>query len=91
MRQIWDLQLQLPRRGGQRAKRLSEHPRFRAGYDFVLLREQAGEDLDGLGGWWTKYQEASPEEQLEMSEAMGKIGKKRRRHRGPKKKRQIGN
>ncbi len=91
MREIWDLQLQLPRRGGQRAKRLSEHPRFRAGYDFVLLREQAGEDLDGLGSWWTKYQEASPEEQLEMSETMGKTGKKRRRHRGSKNKKQTGN
>ena len=91
MREIWDLQLQLPRRGGQRAKRLSEHPRFRAGYDFVLLREQAGEDLDGLGNWWTKYQEVSPEEQLKMSEAMGSSGKKRRRHRGPKKKKQTDN
>ena len=37
MREIWSLQLSLPRRGGERAKRLSEHPRFRAAYDFVFF------------------------------------------------------
>jgi poly(A) polymerase len=81
MREIWDLQLLLPRRAGQRAKRLSEHPRFRAAYDFVLLREQAGEDLDGLGDWWTAYQEASEEKQLEMASAQNDAGKKRRRRK----------
>jgi poly(A) polymerase len=86
MREIWDLQLQLPRRGGQRAKRLAENPRFRAGYDFILLREQAGEELNGLGQWWTKYQEANPEEQQQMADEVGKTMKKRRRSRGPRKK-----
>jgi len=81
MREIWDLQLLLPRRGGQRAKRLSEHPRFRAAYDFVLLREQAGENLEGLGDWWTRYQEASEEEQQQMANAQNQDGKKRRRRK----------
>lgn len=58
MREIWDLQHRLPRRGGKRAERLIQHPRFRAAYDFVLLREQSGENLQGLGLWWTHYQEA---------------------------------
>ena len=31
-------------------------PKFRAGYDFLLLREQAGEDCQQLGQWWTEYQ-----------------------------------
>jgi poly(A) polymerase len=86
MREIWDLQLQLPRRGGQRAKRLSESTRFRAGYDFILLREQAGENLDGLGQWWTTYQEVNPEEQQQMSDDAGKAVKKKRRRRSPRKK-----
>ncbi len=86
MREIWDLQLQLPRRGGQRAKRLSENTRFRAGYDFILLREQAGENLDGLGQWWTTYQEVNPEEQQQMADDASKAVKKRRRSRGPRKK-----
>ena len=89
MREIWDLQLQLPRRGGQRAKRLSDNPRFRAGYDFILLREQAGENLDGLGQWWTTYQEVNPEEQQRMADEAGKAVKKKRRSRGPRKKKVV--
>jgi poly(A) polymerase len=81
MREIWDLQLLLPRRGGQRAKRLSEHPRFRAAYDFVLLREQAGENLEGLGDWWTRYQEVDEDEQQKMASAQNQGGNKRRRRK----------
>jgi poly(A) polymerase len=69
MREIWDLQLRLPKRGGNRAEQLFENRRFRAAYDFLLLREQAGEDTDGLGRWWTDYQNASPEQRQEMSNA----------------------
>lgn len=58
MREIWDLQVRLPRRQGKRADQTLEHPRFRAAYDFLLLREQAGETETGLGDWWTHYQEA---------------------------------
>jgi poly(A) polymerase len=60
---------------------LSEHPRFRAAYDFVLLREQAGEELSGLGDWWTAYQEASEEKQQEMANIQNDGGKKRRRRK----------
>lgn len=81
MREIWDLQLLLPRRGGHRAKRLSEHPRFRAAYDFVLLREQAGEDLSGLGDWWTTYQDASEEKKQEMARSLNEPNKNRRRRK----------
>lgn len=59
MREIWDLQARLPRRAGQRAFRIMEHPRFRAAYDFLLLREQSGEDHQGLGQWWTDFQNAN--------------------------------
>tara|TARA_B110000046_G_scaffold186022_1_gene231475 strand:+ start:1423 stop:2775 length:1353 start_codon:yes stop_codon:yes gene_type:complete len=84
MREIWDLQLLLPRRGGHRAKRLVEHPRFRAAYDFVLLREQAGEELDRLGDWWTKYQDANEEQRDHMAQAVGNPGKNRKRRRRAK-------
>ena len=88
MREIWDLQLLLPRRGGHRAKRLVEHPRFRAAYDFVLLREQAGEELSGLGDWWTAYQDANEEQREYMARSVGDPGKnrKRRNRRKPKSK-----
>ena len=89
MREIWELQLQLPRRGGQRAKRFSEHSRFRAAYDFILLREQAGENLNGLGEWWTQYQESNEEQKQAMSDAAGRIPGKKQRHRNPRKKKVI--
>lgn len=83
MREIWDLQWRLPRRQGKRAERLLEHPRFRAAYDFVLLREQAGEDLQGLGDWWTRFQSTKPAERHKLLEQLGAQpgGKPRRRRR----------
>lgn len=66
IREIWDMQERLPRRHGRRADQLLENPRFRAGYDFLLLRESAGEETDGLGDWWTDYQEASDSERRSM-------------------------
>ena len=66
MREIWELQLRLPRRMGNQAFRLMENKRFRAGYDFLLLREDTGEVEPGLGSWWTDFQEASEEKRQEM-------------------------
>ena len=61
MREIWDLQRRLQRRQPRRIDELLTHPRFRAAYDFLLLREASGEDLGGAGQWWTDYQAAHPE------------------------------
>lgn len=57
MREIWDLQPRLLQTQGKKAFNLIAHPRFRAAYDFILLREQAGENLAGAGKWWTKAQQ----------------------------------
>lgn len=85
MREIWDLQLRLPMRNGKRAHLLVEHPRFRAAYDFLLLRESAGEDFEGLGNWWTKFQTADTDQREVMIKAVGstggKAGARRRRPR----------
>ncbi|WP_282339593.1 MULTISPECIES: polynucleotide adenylyltransferase PcnB [Pseudomonas] len=94
IREIWDMQERLPRRHGKRADLLLENPRFRAGYDFLLLRESAGEETDGLGDWWTDYQDASDSERRAMirdlsgkDDAGGAPRKRRRggnrRRRGP--------
>lgn len=72
MREIWGLQLRLPRRDKRRAFLTLEHPRFRAAYDFLLLREQAGENLEGLGMWWTRFQTASEAEQQELIDSLRK-------------------
>jgi poly(A) polymerase len=66
IREIWDMQERLPRRSGKRADLLLENPRFRAGYDFLLLRESAGEQTGGLGEWWTDYQDANDSERRGM-------------------------
>jgi poly(A) polymerase len=94
IREIWDMQERLPRRSGKRADMLLDNPRFRAGYDFLLLRESAGEETDGLGEWWTDYQEANDSGRREMirdlsskPDATGAAPRKRRRASGAKRKR----
>ena len=91
MREIWDMQERLPRRQGRRADQLLENPRFRAGYDFLLLRESAGEETEGLGQWWTDYQEVSDSERRNMIRELsnkdqpGGAPRKRRRSGGRRK------
>ncbi|MGN2405941.1 polynucleotide adenylyltransferase PcnB [Pseudomonas syringae] len=94
IREIWDMQERLPRRSGKRADLLLDNSRFRAGYDFLLLRESAGEQTDGLGQWWTDYQECNESERRDMirdlsgkPEAAGSAPRKRRRTSGAKRKR----
>ncbi|RRV14781.1 polynucleotide adenylyltransferase PcnB [Pseudomonas saudiphocaensis] len=85
MREIWDMQERLPRRQGRRADQLLDNPRFRAGYDFLLLRESAGEQTNGLGDWWTEYQEAGDSERRgmirELSNRSDDSGAPRKRRR----------
>ena len=93
MREIWDMQERLPRRQGRRADQLLENPRFRAGYDFLLLRESAGEKTGGLGDWWTDYQEANDSERRNMIRGLsGKddAGATKKRRRGGRRRRTPG-
>ena len=87
MREMWELQLRLDKRAGKRADALMEHPRFRAAYDFLLLREQAGELQPGLGDWWTRYQEQDDSGRRDMINQLGNrgSGNRRRRRRRPNK------
>jgi len=79
MREMWDLQARLAKRHGNRADALHQHPRFRASYDFLLLREQSGEIEPGLGEWWTKYQEVDTETKQSMVRDLKQKPKKRKR------------
>lgn len=87
MREIWDMQLRLEKRHGKRAFQLLHEPRFRAGYDFLLQREKAGEPTEGLAQWWTQFQEASESDRHRMIEALGQPAASgpRRRRRKPRK------
>lgn len=85
MKEIWLLQQRFEQRAGQRPFRLLEQPRFRAGFDFLLLRCASGEVDDELGLWWDEFQDANAVRQAEMLQPEGAADKKRRR-RKPRKK-----
>jgi poly(A) polymerase len=59
IRDIWILQLRLPRFGGKRAQRVYQHVKFRAAYDFLVLRAKVEQshELAELTAWWKEYQE----------------------------------
>lgn len=65
MREIWEFQDRLERPRGKKAAELVEHRRFRAAYDFLLLREEAGEECDQRGQWWTEFQTLDMSTRLE--------------------------
>ena len=82
MREIWEFQLRLQRRQGRKAAELVDHRRFRAAYDFLLLREQAGEDTGDIGDWWTQFQELPLEQRLaQVASGKGNQGGRRTRTR----------
>ncbi|RQS10451.1 polynucleotide adenylyltransferase PcnB [Burkholderia sp. Bp9002] len=85
MREIWGLQLRLEKRSGRSALRLLEHQRFRAGYDFLLLRCESGELEQDVGQWWTDFIEgdaAAREALLTQGGSKEKSPRKRRRRGG---------
>ncbi len=87
IRDIWSLQARLEFRN-HRSFKLLEHPKFRAAYDFLVLRSVADESLASVASWWTRFQEASPEGQRSMTQALGNKRnprKKRKKRRYPKK------
>ena len=81
IKEIWGLQPRFDQRGGQRPYRLLEHPRFRAAYDFLLLRAESGEVDAELGEWWTRFQEVDDDERAAMllADSAPKARRKRRR------------
>ncbi|HTD06915.1 polynucleotide adenylyltransferase PcnB [Undibacterium sp.] len=55
MRDIWAMQPRFEKRVGKTPYKLLEHPRMRAGYDFLLLRCASGEIDAEIGEWWTDF------------------------------------
>jgi poly(A) polymerase len=84
MKDIWAMQPRFEQRSGSRPFRLLETPRFRAGYDFLLLRCESGEIDAGLGEWWTKFQDAGGAEREAMLTTDSGPKKRRRRKRKPR-------
>jgi poly(A) polymerase len=68
MREVWNLQSKLDVCVGSKPSRLLAHPRFRAGFDFLLLRAETGGASPELAAWWEKFQTASEAEQKTMTQ-----------------------
>jgi len=83
MREIWQMQYQLEKRRPNRAIALVYMHRFRAGYDFLLLRTSVEPHLTEVAAWWTSFYDADEETRQSMVQALDKP--KRRRPAGKKK------
>jgi len=94
MRELLMLQPRFNRRAGVKSLGLLHHPRFRAAYDFLLLRAQAGAADPELAEWWTDIQLLPQEERVKRAQARPEQastetagappGRRRRRRRGPR-------
>lgn len=83
MKEIWAMQPRFEQRAGKRPYALLTHPRYRAGYDFLLLRCASGELPVEIGDWWTEFADASSERRTAM--LLPDTGPKKRRRRPRKK------
>jgi poly(A) polymerase len=91
--EIWALQPRFAERARKRVFRLMSHPRFRAAYDFLLLRAGESDELRESGEWWTEIQALSSDQLSEQlapratgaGDKPGGSGRRRRRgrHRKP--------
>ncbi|MCZ6889363.1 MAG: polynucleotide adenylyltransferase PcnB [Gammaproteobacteria bacterium] len=79
VRDVWNLQLRLERRLPRTLFKTLDHPRFRAAYDFLVLRAQIGEVDEELSAWWTSIQELDRDEQAATIRALEPKRKRRRR------------
>jgi poly(A) polymerase len=68
IRELWSLQPKFNARVGSKPSRLMAHPRFRAAYDFLVLRAETGGADPELSEWWTRYQNANENEQRKMTQ-----------------------
>ena len=83
MKEIWGLQPRFEQRAGKRPFGILEHPRYRAAYDFLLLRCESGEIDMELGEWWTAFADANGEARAAM--LLPDTAPKKRRKRSRKK------
>jgi poly(A) polymerase len=81
MKEIWVMQPRFLQRNGRRPYRLLENPRFRASYDFLLLRCASGEVDPSIGEWWTRFQHADETERKALLAEDGGEPQKRKRRR----------
>lgn len=90
IREIWELQWRMQPQNRKQVESAFSHPRFRAAYDFLLLREESGElpptPGPSAGQWWTQFQLANPAAQDAMISALQstRSNSPRKRRRKPR-------
>lgn len=86
MREIWTLQIAMSKRRPRQLDFIVAHRRFRAAYDFMLLRSVTEEEAKEISQWWTDYQHADEVTQKQMAEAISlAMPKKNKPYRSRKK------
>lgn len=87
MREIWQMQPRFEKRRGKAPQRLLNHPRFRAAYDFLLLRAELNPAEKELAEWWTEFQQnnAPERDQMDSDAPQGENRRRPRRRRRPRK------
>ncbi|HLO93673.1 MAG TPA: polynucleotide adenylyltransferase PcnB, partial [Burkholderiaceae bacterium] len=89
MREIWMMQPRFERRSGNGPYSLVEQPRYRAGFDFLLLRAEVG-DLDmALVDWWEDFALGSDEERRALVEQARESERQQRKGGGGGRVRQV--
>lgn len=84
MREIWVMQYFFDQRRSRQVYRLLENRKFRAGYDFMLLRASVGQASQDAAEWWTRIQEVDEDERRKMLMSLSGSSKKRRRRKKKK-------
>ena len=86
MREMMVMQLRMRNHHGRRALRLVEHPRFRAGFDFLRLRVAAGDETPDVLEFWERLESMDPEHRrAAVAPKRGERGPRRRPRRRKKK------
>ncbi len=86
VKEIWLMQKRLEDRRRNKVARLAVEPRFRAAYDFLLLRARAGEPCQDAAEWWTEYTESDVDQKQSLTQTLPNLDGRRRRHHSKRKK-----
>ncbi len=75
---IWNIHFRLIKRNPRMVKASLNNRRFRAAYDFLLLRVALHEVEEEIGEWWTQIQEVEVAEREEMISELNQVYKEQR-------------
>lgn len=87
VRDVWNMQPKLEKRSPKHVQSLLEHPRFRAAYDFLMLRVDTHDAPAELGEWWTERQKHAGEQPEARAESHNGEGTQESSQEGPRRRR----